>query len=79
MMLRLAALAAVAVLLLATVGWQAASVAFEFGQDGQQIEYDTWVHTEKTHVYFRGICPASGVYNLQDRMQILVVGATTIP
>ena len=59
--------------------WQAASVAFEFGQDGQQIEYDTWVRTEKTMVYFRGICPASGVYNVQDRMQILVVGATTVP
>ena len=59
--------------------WQAASVAFEFGQDGQQIEYDTWVRTEKTMVYFRGICPASGVYGLQDRMQILVVGATTVP
>ena len=59
--------------------WQAASVAFEFGQDGQQIEYDTWVRTETTKVYFRGICPASGVYGVQDRMQMLVGSATTVP
>jgi len=57
---------------------QALAVAFDFGGDGTQIEYDTWARTENTEVYFRCICPASTVYVVQDRMQMLVK-ATTIP
>jgi hypothetical protein len=57
---------------------QALAVAFNLGQDGTQIEYDTWARTEKTEVYFRSICPASMIAVAQDRTQILVK-ATTIP
>jgi len=56
---------------------QAESVAFDFG-DGAQVEYDTWVRTEKTKVYFRVICPVSAVVAAQDGLQILV-RATTLP
>lgn len=58
---------------------QAVAVAYEFGPDDKpQIEYDAWVRTEKTLVYFRGICPASAVGMVQDRLQLLVA-ATVIP
>lgn len=57
---------------------QALAVAFDFGEDGTQVEYDVWARTEKTEVYFRCICPASMIAIVQDRMQMLVK-ATTIP
>jgi hypothetical protein len=57
---------------------QALAVAFDFGEDGTKIEYDTWARTEKTEVYFRCICPANVIAIVQDRMQMLVK-ATTIP
>jgi hypothetical protein len=58
---------------------QMESVAFDFGTtNGAQVEYDTWARTEKTHVYFRAICPAASIAGMQDRLQILV-GATTLP
>lgn len=57
---------------------QALAVAFDLGQDGTRIEYDTWARTENTEVYFRCICPANMIAMVQDRLQQLVK-ATTIP
>ena len=56
---------------------QAESVAFDF-EDGTQVEYDTWVRTGKTKVYFRAICPVSAIMAAQDGLQMLV-RATTLP
>jgi hypothetical protein len=57
---------------------QALAVAFDLGQHGAKIEYDTWVRTGKTMVYFSSICPASSIRMIQDRFQILV-SATVVP
>src|ERR1035438_10787145 len=59
-------------------GGQALAVAFDLGQHGAKIEYDTWVRTGKTMVYFSSICLASSIRMIQDRFQILV-SATVVP
>jgi hypothetical protein len=58
---------------------QALAVAFDFVQGkASMIEYETWVRTEKTFVYFRGICPVSSTSAVQDGIQMLV-NATDLP
>jgi hypothetical protein len=58
---------------------QALAVAFDFVQGkASMIEYETWVRTEKTFVYFRGICPLSSTSAVQDGIQMLV-NATDLP
>ena len=67
---------------------QALSVAFDIGQVAR-IEYDTWVRTSKTLVYFTAMvtcttgdktigCSASDIRSIQDRSEILV-RATVVP
>jgi hypothetical protein len=58
---------------------QGVTVAFEFGSaDKLQIEYDTYVRTEKTMVYFRTICPAASFSMAQDSRQF-ILEATVLP
>jgi hypothetical protein len=57
---------------------QGISVAFEFNQNGPQIEYDTWMRSDKNLLYFRAICPASNITMVQDSLHLLTE-ATTVP
>ena len=58
---------------------QVVTVAFDFvSGTTSMIEYGTWVRTEKTFVYFRGICPASSTDAVQAGMQMLL-SATDLP
>jgi hypothetical protein len=58
---------------------QVVAVAFDFvSGTTSMIEYGTWVRTEKTFVYFRGICPASSTDAVQAGMQMLLI-ATDLP
>jgi hypothetical protein len=54
------------------------SAAFDFSQNGAQIEYDTWLRSDKSRAYFRAICPPSSIISVQDSLQMLVK-ATVIP
>ena len=55
------------------------SVVFDLGPDrALQIEYDAWVRSDKTVVYFRGICPASVITSLSKHIQMLEA-ATVLP
>jgi len=57
---------------------QSLTVAFDLPQRGDRIEYDSWVRTAKTLVYFSSACPASSVRKIQNRLQLLV-SATVVP
>ena len=57
---------------------QSLTVALDLPQRGGWIEYDSWVRTAKTLVYFSSVCPASSVRKIQDRLQLLV-SATVVP
>jgi hypothetical protein len=54
------------------------SIAFAFDRNGAPIEYDEFVRTERTLVYFRSICPASSPAMVQEGIQMLVQ-ATVLP
>ena len=57
---------------------QSLTVAFDLPQRGGRIEYDSWVRTAKTMVYFSSVCPASSLPKIQNRFQMLV-SATVVP
>lgn len=57
---------------------QGVSVAFDRNSGGSEVEYDTWLRSDKTLAFYKVVCPSTRIAWAQDRLQILVA-ATIIP